>query len=98
MLPSRLTPQPFLGRARNAPRRPSRNGVASLRLLTLQAKNPEPRQAIYTEVNARLQMAALALGGPVTYISHEEGEAVDRCLEILPADGSDGSARHLANS
>jgi HCOMODA/2-hydroxy-3-carboxy-muconic semialdehyde decarboxylase len=36
------------------------------------------RQAIYTEVNARLLLAALGLGGPVTYVSDEEGAAVDR--------------------
>ena len=29
--------------------------------------------AIYTEVNARLQTAAIGLGGPITYISDEEG-------------------------
>ena len=31
------------------------------------------RNAIYTEVNARLLTAALTLGGPITYISEEEG-------------------------
>jgi ribulose-5-phosphate 4-epimerase/fuculose-1-phosphate aldolase len=36
------------------------------------------RDAIYTEVNARLQLAALGLGGPVTYISAEEGAAVEK--------------------
>lgn len=36
------------------------------------------RQTIYTEVNAKLLLAALALGGPVTYISEEEGAAVDK--------------------
>ena len=36
------------------------------------------RQTIYTEVNAKLLLAALALGGPVTYISPEEGAAVDK--------------------
>jgi HCOMODA/2-hydroxy-3-carboxy-muconic semialdehyde decarboxylase len=36
------------------------------------------RQTIYTEVNAKMQLEALALGGPVTYISDEEGAAVDK--------------------
>jgi ribulose-5-phosphate 4-epimerase/fuculose-1-phosphate aldolase len=30
-------------------------------------------RAVYTEVNARLQTIALSLGGPITYISAEEG-------------------------
>jgi len=34
-------------------------------------------RAIYTEVNAKLQMQAMALGGPITYISKEEGEKMD---------------------
>jgi ribulose-5-phosphate 4-epimerase/fuculose-1-phosphate aldolase len=34
--------------------------------------------AIYTEVNARLQTAAIALGGPITYLSDEEGMSFDR--------------------
>lgn len=34
--------------------------------------------AIYTEVNARLQTSALGLGGPVNYISPEEGAAWDK--------------------
>lgn len=34
--------------------------------------------AIYTEVNARLLTSALALGGPVNYISSEEGVARDK--------------------
>ena len=36
------------------------------------------RYAYYTEVNARLQAMAIALGGPITYISPEEGAARDR--------------------
>ena len=36
------------------------------------------RQTIYTEVNAKLLLAALELGGPVTYIPPEEGAAVDK--------------------
>jgi HCOMODA/2-hydroxy-3-carboxy-muconic semialdehyde decarboxylase len=35
------------------------------------------RRAIYTEVNARLQAAAIAIGGPINYISAEEGAARD---------------------
>jgi ribulose-5-phosphate 4-epimerase/fuculose-1-phosphate aldolase len=36
------------------------------------------RQTIYTEVNAKLLLTALGLGGPVTYISPEEGAAVEK--------------------
>jgi ribulose-5-phosphate 4-epimerase/fuculose-1-phosphate aldolase len=34
-------------------------------------------RAIYTEMNARLQAQAIALGGPVTYLEKEEGEKAD---------------------
>lgn len=34
--------------------------------------------AIYTEVNARMQITALGLGGPVNYISAEEGAAMEK--------------------
>jgi ribulose-5-phosphate 4-epimerase/fuculose-1-phosphate aldolase len=34
-------------------------------------------RAIYTEINARLQAQAIALGGPVTYLEPEEGEKAD---------------------
>lgn len=34
-------------------------------------------RAIYTEVNSRLQLQALALGGPITYISPEEGAKME---------------------
>jgi HCOMODA/2-hydroxy-3-carboxy-muconic semialdehyde decarboxylase len=34
-------------------------------------------RAIYTEVNARMQAQALAMGGAVTYLSREEGEMAD---------------------
>lgn len=44
------------------------------------------RNAIYTEVNARLLLAALSLGGPVTYISPEEGAAVEK----MPGDTQRG--------
>ena len=33
------------------------------------------RRAIYTEVNARLQTIAIGIGGPINYISAEEGAA-----------------------
>lgn len=36
------------------------------------------RYAIYTEVNARLQAIAIGLGGPINYISPEEGAARDK--------------------
>jgi HCOMODA/2-hydroxy-3-carboxy-muconic semialdehyde decarboxylase len=36
------------------------------------------RRAIYTEVNARLQTTALQLGGPINYISPEEGAMRDK--------------------
>jgi ribulose-5-phosphate 4-epimerase/fuculose-1-phosphate aldolase len=36
------------------------------------------RNAIYTEVNARLQTIAIGLGGPINYISQEEGAAMDK--------------------
>jgi ribulose-5-phosphate 4-epimerase/fuculose-1-phosphate aldolase len=35
------------------------------------------RYAYYTEINARLQTTAIALGGPIKYISDEEGAARD---------------------
>ena len=34
-------------------------------------------RAIYTEINARLQAQAIALGGPVTYLDPEEGAKAD---------------------
>ena len=40
------------------------------------------RNALYTEVNARLQAIAIGLGGPINYISAEEGAA----REKRPAD------------
>ena len=35
-------------------------------------------RAIYTEVNARALTAALGLGGPINYISEEEGDLMGR--------------------
>ncbi len=37
-------------------------------------------RAIYTETNARLQMQALSLGGPVTYLDPEEGRKIESAL------------------
>jgi ribulose-5-phosphate 4-epimerase/fuculose-1-phosphate aldolase len=37
-------------------------------------------RAVYTEVNARLQTIALGLGGPINYISPEEGALRDKNL------------------
>jgi HCOMODA/2-hydroxy-3-carboxy-muconic semialdehyde decarboxylase len=34
-------------------------------------------RAVYTEINARLQTQAIALGGPVTYLEPEEGAEAD---------------------
>jgi HCOMODA/2-hydroxy-3-carboxy-muconic semialdehyde decarboxylase len=34
-------------------------------------------RAVYTEINARLQAQAIALGGPITYLEKEEGEKAD---------------------
>lgn len=36
------------------------------------------RHAVYTELNARLQATAIGLGGPINYISPEEGAASDK--------------------
>jgi ribulose-5-phosphate 4-epimerase/fuculose-1-phosphate aldolase len=40
-------------------------------------------RAVYTEVNARLQAQALALGGPVNFLAPEEGEKAMRVLENI---------------
>jgi HCOMODA/2-hydroxy-3-carboxy-muconic semialdehyde decarboxylase len=40
------------------------------------------RNALYTELNAKLQAIAIGLGGPITYVSAEEGAA----REKRPAD------------
>ena len=34
-------------------------------------------RAIYTEINARLQMQAMQLGGEITYLDPEEGRLID---------------------
>ena len=39
-------------------------------------------RAMYTETNARLQMQALSLGGPITYLDPEEGRRFD---SIVPS-------------
>jgi hypothetical protein len=38
-------------------------------------------RAVYTEVNARLQTIALGLGGPIKYVSPEEGRCATRTRE-----------------
>jgi HCOMODA/2-hydroxy-3-carboxy-muconic semialdehyde decarboxylase len=35
-------------------------------------------RAVYTDINARLQAQAIALGGPVTYLDKEEGAQADK--------------------
>ncbi|HJZ32427.1 MAG TPA: class II aldolase/adducin family protein [Hyphomicrobiaceae bacterium] len=40
-------------------------------------------RAIYTDINARLQSQAIALGGPVTYLEKEEGEAADKVQQQI---------------
>ena len=40
-------------------------------------------RAVYTEINARLQAQALALGGPVNFLAPEEGEKAMRVLENI---------------
>jgi HCOMODA/2-hydroxy-3-carboxy-muconic semialdehyde decarboxylase len=42
-------------------------------------------RAVYTEVNARLQQQAIALGGPVTYLSPEEAAKADLINEQVLA-------------
>ena len=42
-------------------------------------------RAVYTEVNARLQLQAIALGGPVTYLDPEEGAEADKINEQVVA-------------
>jgi ribulose-5-phosphate 4-epimerase/fuculose-1-phosphate aldolase len=37
-------------------------------------------RAVYTEVNARLQMQAIALGGPIKYLAPEEGEKTEAVI------------------
>ncbi|HLL27289.1 MAG TPA: class II aldolase/adducin family protein [Xanthobacteraceae bacterium] len=40
-------------------------------------------RAVYTEVNARLQMQAIALGGPINFLAPEEGEKAMLVLEKI---------------
>jgi HCOMODA/2-hydroxy-3-carboxy-muconic semialdehyde decarboxylase len=40
-------------------------------------------RAVYTEVNARLQMQAIALGGQINFLAPEEGEKAMRVLENI---------------
>lgn len=47
--------------------------AASLQMVVL--------RGVYTEINARLQMQAIMLGGPITYVSVEEGQKNEAALE-----------------
>jgi ribulose-5-phosphate 4-epimerase/fuculose-1-phosphate aldolase len=38
-------------------------------------------RAVYTEINARLQTAAIGMGGSLTFLEREEGEAFDGVIE-----------------
>jgi ribulose-5-phosphate 4-epimerase/fuculose-1-phosphate aldolase len=42
-------------------------------------------RAVYTEVNARLQQSAIALGGPFTTLELEEGVKADKVNEVISA-------------
>ena len=42
-------------------------------------------RAVYTEVNARLQAQAIALGGPITYLEAEEGQKMSVVLDQVNA-------------
>jgi HCOMODA/2-hydroxy-3-carboxy-muconic semialdehyde decarboxylase len=40
-------------------------------------------RAVYTEVNARLQLQAMTLGGPITFLEPEEGEKAMQVLDTI---------------
>lgn len=40
-------------------------------------------RAVYTEVNAKIQAQAIALGGPVTYLEVEEGEKANKAIDQI---------------
>ena len=42
-------------------------------------------RAVYTEVNARMQLQAVALGGPFTTLTPEEGDAADKVNTVISA-------------
>ncbi len=42
-------------------------------------------RAVYLEVNARLQLQAISLGGPITYLEAEEGVKADKVNEVISA-------------
>jgi hypothetical protein len=42
-------------------------------------------RGIYTKINARLQMQAIMLGGPLTYLDPEEGQKNEANLEVAKA-------------
>jgi ribulose-5-phosphate 4-epimerase/fuculose-1-phosphate aldolase len=49
-------------------------------------------RAVFTEINARLQMQAIGLGGPITYLEKEEGDLID-AVNIDPKNPSGGIMR-----
>ena len=38
-------------------------------------------RAVYTEINARLQTIAIAMGGPLNFLEKEEGEHIDQAIQ-----------------
>jgi HCOMODA/2-hydroxy-3-carboxy-muconic semialdehyde decarboxylase len=42
-------------------------------------------RAVYTEVNARLQLQAASLGGPINFLAAEEGEKAMQVLDSIHA-------------
>ena len=49
-------------------------------------------RAVYTEINARLQLQAIGLGGPITFLEKEEGDLIDS-VNNDPKDPSSGVLR-----
>jgi HCOMODA/2-hydroxy-3-carboxy-muconic semialdehyde decarboxylase len=49
-------------------------------------------RAVYTEINARLQLQAIGLGGPITFLEKEEGDQIDS-VNNDPKDPSSGVMR-----
>jgi hypothetical protein len=46
-------------------------------------RQPHPLRAYYTDVNAKLQSQAIALGGEVNYLTPGEGEKADKINFIV---------------
>ena len=53
-------------------------------------------RAVYTEVDARLQTQAIALGGPIQFLTPEEGEKADKVNEQIVARAWDLWKRRVA--